>query len=636
MLNGRQLKLLQIVVENQDGIFGHDLAKALAVSARTVRNDIRVINKEDHKVLIQSSSKSGYFINQENSDHVRVLLDKHEDWYDETILRPAALLGELSFNLETDIYELEETLNLSASAIKKDWYSLKEFLDKNYHLVPFYLKGDRFFWNVNERHYRELLFKYMKDTVLGDKDNSETVLQFLLNGQLKTDQLEQTTRCVKESLAISGITISEQNSLLLSICITICIVRNINGYLVEPVEDSEMGFELSVFAAIQARSDYLFDADLPLLKLLFHTFKTLNGQSLGSEISSFTTLVYDEFCDEVFDKYAVPLRESQELHNLMVIHLEYMVRRMEQRFELKNPLKEEIKQKYPFAYEISMLMVHILFKYRQYYLSDDEISYLAIYVEHYLEKVQQRLKVVVVTSARQSIQDILSRWLDNYFHYQVEVVAVLPKKQYIRDFDSQQIDFVITLYEFVHDHKLEVYHLNNLPEPQDVIRLKELIRNIQMKRRILSILDEFIDPAKILLFPQVTTLDQVIRDLSMKLEERGNLSSGSQFYEDVILREENYPSNIAARFMIPHSLYTFASKQGLAIGFLKKPVSYNGSNISLVFLIALEPKRDYSVDLLFQFFKQIIHNDSYLDHLISAHSVDEFHQNFYDLKVFFG
>ena len=86
-----------------------------------------------------------------------------------------------------------------------------------------------------------------------------------------------------------------------------------------------------------------------------------------------------------------------------------------------NDLLNEIKKQYPYAYEISMLLVPIVYRYKKCYIQDDEISYIAIFVEHFLENVNQRLKAVIISSSRYSASTIVSNWLEMNFQNQIEV-----------------------------------------------------------------------------------------------------------------------------------------------------------------------------------------------------------------------
>ncbi len=65
------------------------------------------------------------------------------------------------------------------------------------------------------------------------------------------------------------------------------------------------------------QSSYLEQADIPILYNLLHTFKMESTDEVP-EITDFTVLVFDEFCNEVFDKYSINLKESEALSSKML------------------------------------------------------------------------------------------------------------------------------------------------------------------------------------------------------------------------------------------------------------------------------------------------------------------------------
>ena len=75
-----------------------------------------------------------------------------------------------------------------------------------------------------------------------------------------------------------------------------------------------------------------------------------------------------------------------------------------------------------------MMIVPILFKYKRVYVTEDEISYLTVYVAQFLENENVKLKTIVVTSQRHSVKQLLTQWLEMYFKNQIEIVNIINKE----------------------------------------------------------------------------------------------------------------------------------------------------------------------------------------------------------------
>ena len=75
-----------------------------------------------------------------------------------------------------------------------------------------------------------------------------------------------------------------------------------------------------------------------------------------------------------------------------------------------------------------MMIVPILFKYKRVYVTEDEISYLTVYVAQFLENENVKLKTILITSQRHSVKQLLTQWLEMYFKNQIVIVDIINKE----------------------------------------------------------------------------------------------------------------------------------------------------------------------------------------------------------------
>ena len=96
------------------------------------------------------------------------------------------------------------------------------------------------------------------------------------------------------------------------------------------------------------------------------------------------------------------------------------------------------------------------------------------------------------------------------------------------------------------------------------------------------------------------------------------------YIDDVLMREKKYPTIIGESLMIPRPINTFSNKTLVSPIILKKPISYNGKNIRIIFLLTIEEKLDYDLSTLFELFKRVALNKDILKSLIDIDNEDEF------------
>lgn len=621
MFSGRQVSIIKIILNNNLGVHGSVIADTLSVSSRTIRNEINEINKLFGKALILSNNKTGYSLNEQYKSEIKLLLNDADDRND-GLLRSYEILGKVLFDAELQLEDLSEFMNYSSQTIRKDIQKLDQHLLSHYQISLIEVESEKIKIKASEEVIRETLFKILKDAITSNNTDYAKLLEVILDDGFKKELLDQVLDAIFTLCDECEIQISIENIKILQAAVVICIVRNEYNFTVE----NEKEIINPILLTLMSKVSNLNEKDLPLLQKLIHTFKIIkNDKSI--EIHDFSRVVLDEFIDEVFDKYNLNLKESDDLYNNMLVHIEYMLRRIENGYELRNPIISDIKSKYPFAYEVSMLVVHIVYKYKNRYILDDEVSYLAIYIEHFLENINEKIRAVLVSSQRHSINQVLEKWIDTNFKNQIVIQKILDKTR-MQHYNLSSFDLILTFNEQIYSTELETFAFNGLPEMRDVNRLNECIHTVKMNQRIKSAINNYIHVDLIKIFDD-TTFENVIEELSNLLENKEIIDSSKEFSEDVIAREINYPTNLGDTLMMPHPLYTFANKTAVAIGVIKKGIEHNENVVRLVFLLAIEKVRNSEINFIFQFFKQISNNKNLLKSLYESETKEEMISNMF-------
>ena len=322
---------------NNPGIHGKEISENLNVSTRTIRSEITFMNDVTNCILIRSSTKQGYMINDEHLDIIRNIVNQDNENVDLAVYRIYKIIGKILFFEDCSVYDLSELLGLSDSVIRKEINKVIQFLLKNYNVELFRLKKDECVILLEESEIRELLFKIVKDMALENPDALMDILYMLLSDSWVMKYYKSTKEDVIKIMNGEQVYLSETDLSIFTACILICRVRNLNGYNLEDNQiSSPDDLSTRVITKLCMQSPYLEQVDIPILYNLLHTFKMKSTDEVP-EITDFTMLVFDEFCNEVFDKYSINLKESEALSSKMLLHIEFMNRRVIGGYELKNP-----------------------------------------------------------------------------------------------------------------------------------------------------------------------------------------------------------------------------------------------------------------------------------------------------------
>lgn len=602
MYSKRQLEIIKVVLNNPQGIFGSALARIFALSSRTIRNEISEINKQ--VFIISANQKRGYYITDEQTGQVRNLLfqqlaESDGQSEEERLFR---LLGILAFRMECDLVQLSEEVFYSCQTVKRDLAKLQKLIDNLQPGINIVTVKEKVQILYEEHTLRQLYLKILKGQIFNE--SSHKIMPVLLHQHFEQLEYDYLRKTLGDYFNQQRIVLTDDEFVLIIDAVYICTVRNLRGFLMsdkEPITfsaevDKLLDFILSMEFTIK-RNDY------HILGNYFSTLKITREET--DEIDNLTIAIYEEFCDEVLDKYGIELRMSRELMNRVLVHLEYVMRRVQTDYETLNPIKNEIRQKYPFAYEIAMLFVHIIYRYLNRYIQDDEISYFAIYIAYYLENTHTQLKAVLVTPGRKSLESILENWLKSNFSQNIKIIKKLPQHSMEEYLSSHRVDLIISSATSAIHPEIPVFRLGGLPSLQDRDALNSLIKKIRESRRYREIIKKHFSEKTTKIYRENVSFSEVVADLSKQLEEAGKIGDKDEFAKDVIHRELYYPTYLNEYFMIPHPLLSFAKESAIAAAILKKPLIMDGNAIQIIFMIAIEQKQDGDIGILFHFFNSL-------------------------------
>lgn len=629
MFTGRQYRILELLLNNVQGMNGEKIAGHLNVSSRTVRNEIGEINRIWEKgSVIKASRKIGYYIQEEDRNQVRSVLiaETVSIAGDRDDFRKWKILGIVLESGKADMEKVCQELSLSEAAVYKEINRLQKHLKSEYDCKILHYNLDNIWLDTDEMKIRQTLFRIIKNEMLNGIKNHYPLLEILLYQGYDREEYEWMIQLIKKYFDSQKIAVSDVNLLLISGAVYVTMIRNYQGHTIsENVEKREGTLDvLKFFCFLQEQNFELTDADMELIGTLLYGVK-LRASGENNEIGDEESrVILEEFCRQVMEKYHLDLWQSQEFYDYMLDHMEYMLRRLDTGYTAKNPMLNDIKRRYPYAYEVSMLLVPIIRQYKKCYIQDDELCYIAIFVEHFLEKVNRKLKVVMIGSNRFSVNSIIHNWLESNYQNHLEVLSILPMHQLEQFLNDNKVDLIIsTIDSFIHP-EIETFTIKRLPDHYTQTALNALIYKIRKNYHFRKLIKEVFYENTIRIFNQKKTFEEVIWELAAALKKEDVLTDEKSYVEDVLLREVNYPTYVGDWFMIPHPLMNFAKKTAIAVAILKKPIHMHDREIQLIFLLAMEQRIDDQIGVLFHFFKHMALEVSSIDMLSAVETEKEF------------
>ncbi|MFB1051976.1 transcription antiterminator [Paraliobacillus sp. JSM ZJ581] len=644
MFTERQKEIIEQIIKNPNGIFGAKLADKTNVSTRTVRNDIASINKmlSNESFRILSSNTKGYYLLSEYVPSFIAFMNPINNaqyqGFQNQEQRLYVILGKVLFQTEQDCFDLADELYVSEQTIFKDISKIKQLLETKYKIHPIDIQHNQIYFDASEEEIRYLLFKILKELILSDKADYLTDVSLLVNGYFDQKELDLLKIKMKNYLASQKLVVDDKSFEMMVGATYLTALRNRCGFIVQSDVQSFINRNVSSLLEELIKSGVdIKEKDKTSLNRFFWSLKVpTSSDSLEENISITTLTILNEFRRDVLSKYSIDLKESVETMEKLKVHIEYMLRRLETDYELSNPIINDIKKRYPFAYEVAMLIVHIVYRYQGKYLVDDEISYVAIYIEIFLRENNNRLKTVVISDTSMGINDIIQNWLSSNFRNHIEVVACLPLIALDKYLEKHQVDFVISTYIINIEQTIPCHVIERIPERSDYYSLTNKIHKIKNSNRYEKLISRMFSKEFVDIYEgEQMTFEELIMNMAQKLKQHDRIHDLEGYVKDVIQREENYPTTIGKHFMIPHPLSSFANKTTVYVTVLKNPLIHKGEKIKMVFLLAIENKMDDDVSTLFQFIQQLALDQDSITSLLDANGKDVFLGKIFDLSTSF-
>lgn len=629
MFTRRQSKILELLLNNVQGLTGTKLAEYLEVSSRTVRNEISEINRIwENGNIIKSSRQRGYFIETIDIESVKdyFLSEKHGRSEIAVSDRGWMILGMVLKTGQVDIFDIGDKLALSEPAVYKEISRFQKKLMSEYQSELIRMSGNRLRINEDEAKLRQTLFRIIKNETQHRVHNYSWFLRTFLYDDFDEEEYGWMEKLVKEYFDSRFIQISDDGLYMAVSAVYITIVRNYQNHPAPAAKTTESGDKVlaGFFDYLTVQGIKLGNGDIRILEGLLHSFKMTSDMSSESEIGTLSVQILEDFCHDVMEKYHFDLWQSKEFYDNILIHIEYMMRRLETGYEVKNPILNDVKKQYPYAYEISMLMASIIYRYKNCYIQDDEISFIAIFVEHFLENVNQKLKAVIISAARFSVNSIVSSWIKTNFQNQIEVETLLPKHNLEKYLKEHRVDLIISIMDTYVHPSVATFRMDGIPNQYTLTAMNALVHRIRMNYRFREMIKVYFNERSIRIYREKTEFEQVIRDLSKELKEEDCIFDVQEFAEDVLQREVNYPTFIGDWFMLPHPLVTFAKKTAIGAAVLKQPLRMQEKEVQLIFLLAMERKHNEQLGVLFELFRHIAGERSAIRRLTAVETAEEF------------
>ncbi|EGT3891021.1 PRD domain-containing protein, partial [Clostridioides difficile] len=261
-------------------------------------------------------------------------------------------------------------------------------------------------------------------------------------------------------------------------------------------------------------------------------------------------------------------------------------------------MAQDIKIKYPFAFELANIAKKTIEKDLKIEINEDEVANIALHIGGAVERASYNnkdkvFKTIIVCTSGIGTSMLIKAKLENIFKEKLEILKIIPSYlvEYIKVID---VDFVISTVP-IEVGDVPVINISPILSEKEIKLIEKYIEtgNIYLDLDIKSLFDSelfFTD----LVFKRK---EEVIDFMASKLVQKGYIDEDMK--KSYFEREKIATTEIGNMVTIPHGAIGKIFDNKIAIGILKKPISWEISDVRLIIMLALDKDKILDYEVIF-------------------------------------
>lgn len=665
-LDERKRKILSMVYHSKLPIQMEYIASKLGVSSRTIASDIKYINYHFKSLGMEIVSKprigTWLEVREDNKEQIKMDISKvFNSSNEDEGKRSNYILKKL---LMTDNYismqEIADELYVSKATINLELRYVEEIL-KKYKLT--FIKKTKYGIKVlgEEKNIRAALTKILKDEkdvsiLLSNNNNGyiqmnlelsdfsnknfDNTLMHYLNGFMNTFSENMEFKLSFERLT----------ELVCQLLVTYYRIKK-NQIIQFSTEEILQIITLSEFKIVKSLIEDLekkIKIKTPIEEVAYITLFCIEDKANIEEFNNYEKdiflnndeeliVILNEIYRFVKESYNLKLQEDKQLMKGLKLHLASAINRLKFGIDLSNPLIEEIKKNYPYAFQIAVDIGNHISNLFGVAMTENEIGYVTLHIEAFIErnalKNEKNLKAFIVCGTGIGVAQLLSVQIKKWFP-NIDVVKLVSSLWLSREMNSlsneESPDIIITSIPLP-VLKLPVVQVSPIMTSEDINKIKDTVDILisdknENKEGNYPILRKYLNRKSLLIDIVSDNSIEIITLLSKNLEDAEYVTK--DFAKSAISREELSCTYLSNGVAIPHGYVQEVKDPAIAFAKLKEPVNWGANKVELVFLCALNSKIGIDAEKLFTELYEIVNDKDLLKRIKHVDSKENLYKCF--------
>lgn len=637
------MKLLDILMEEDDYLTVSQLAKQVDVSSRTVHSDFQdscflqllhgadLIKKPNIGVKLQctKTQKDAIYRHlQKNRFETTVSKEKNNDLHkalhmlltSSTPIRMEDLAEVLYCSKSTLIPILDE---VELFAKKYDCFLLKK---ANYGLS---LEG-------GEANIRNLFYHFVETIPIKEYHHNDIDVRLPdeLYQKIKSIFNIQMIKTIIPIVKSSEINLNTHycdydfGMLILKCCILITRCK-IEKTIQKQMTISMDLQEYYVATIMKLKIEQLFNIQLPeqeiyyLEKVILSTRKQHN-QELFQE---FDNTLLDKFIHLISERLNVDLSEDPQLKKNLCNHMKPAIRRMKYGISSENPLLEAIKTKYTEVYVAIMTTIDKIEEKEHIYFDANEMGFICLHIVGALNRSKniRSIRCLLICDAGITFESYIKSMVESSFR-EIEIVQIIRSDEMTKELEDNN-DLILNSTKH-HLHAANIINIDHLFTDASTSQIRHWIfaREIKHTLELLTMFDNY------LCYFQ-DSCDNRNNLIHKYCSYMVNNNYVTEDFEESVYDRIHYSSTAIGRGVaVPHGTKKAVKNSVILIIKLNNAIEWDDQLVDLVFFAAIGEDISNEYSKIFRRIVRIVSDDEQTHMLKNCNSLDEIRKYLFDTE----
>lgn len=582
----RQKKIRDLLMEYKSLTSGQ-IAKQLHISDRTVRSDIKEINQESGREVIQATKGQGYSIKESTPGPA-----SYTDSTDNTGDLEWQIVRRVLFDEDVAYLELADELYISDALLVKTVSRINRNMSQRNNLgnCIIHKKNGRLVLELSEQDKREYYHFYVTSRNLNHYYEWKMYEPFFEYADLPRIQ-----DIVMEEIAKGDYNFFDTTIMRLMIHAAILMERWLCGFMINGEEMGENEKTAADHILDQLKTLLSQDVKLSLEEYRYYEQVFQNDfYYMEDGDQEQTKELLNKILIEISVEYGFDFTQNEEFCNEMLAQLNGTQLRARKKQYVVNPFLAQIKSKYPLEYDMAIFFADRFHRLTELTISEDEVGQIAVHfiwgMETGFEDMQQKL--VLINPFGKQTDELIEKRLRKIgecnpaiaYHYSIfDYPRQMPM-------DAVAVLSTVSLSELPED--IPVILCRNFLDYHEKEKLLTIIRESQVSS-IKGYFRTLFKPSLFFCDMEFESRESVLAFMCQKLHEQGYVQE--DFLNSVMQREAIAPTAFEPGFAFSHGMENNAARTAVCTCILKDKILWGPYQAKIVFLFALASNWNHTI-----------------------------------------